>query len=61
MNDFWIATGVALGVSVIAGLADRRRNNRTNLEAVGFMPWPMILILSLILAGLFATLALKAG
>ena len=52
---------MALAVAVIAGLADRRRNNRKNLEAVGFMPWPLILILSLIIAATFATLALKAG
>jgi hypothetical protein len=60
VNDFWVFCGMALAVAVIAGLADRRRNNRKNLEAVGFMPWPLILILSLIIAATFATLALKA-
>jgi hypothetical protein len=33
---------------------------RTNLDAVGFMPWSLILILTLIGAAVFAALALKA-
>ncbi|MFM2099173.1 MAG: hypothetical protein RLZZ366_712, partial [Pseudomonadota bacterium] len=45
----------------IAVLGDRRRNRRSDPDDVGFMPWPLVLVLSLIIAGLLAALALKAA
>ncbi len=29
----------ALGVAIIASLADRRRSRRTDINRIGFMPW----------------------
>jgi hypothetical protein len=42
-----------------SALADRRRSRRSNLDKVGFMPWPMIMILAMIAAAAFAAFALK--
>jgi hypothetical protein len=56
----WGFCGASLAVAGISALADRRRVRRTNLDAVGFMPWSLILILTLIASAVFAALALKA-
>lgn len=53
-----------LGALAVAGLAtwgDRRRANRKDINAVGFMPWPLILVLAMIIAAACAAFALKAG
>ena len=51
----------ALALTAVSILAERRRNNRRNIEAVGWVPWPMITILGTI-AALFAfALAIKFG
>ncbi|MFM9852578.1 MAG: hypothetical protein ACKVOJ_07230 [Sphingomonadaceae bacterium] len=50
----------ALGIAGTATLADRRRARRSDPDAVGFMPWPLILILSMILALMCAAIALRA-
>ncbi len=56
---FWGASAIALIVAGVAILADRRRNRRSNLDAVGFMPWPLILVLALMVAAVAAAIALK--
>jgi hypothetical protein len=55
----YLIAGASVAVVAIASIAERKRNRRKNLEAVGFMPWPMVSILGMITA-LFATaLAMK--
>jgi hypothetical protein len=55
-----VAAG-ALALTALSVLAERRRNNRRDIEAVGWVPWPLVTILSTI-AALFATaLAIKFG
>ena len=56
---FWGASAIAVIVAGVAILADRRRNRRSNLDAVGFMPWPLILVLALMVAAVAAAIALK--
>lgn len=46
---------------LISAWADRRRQRRNNLEAVGFMPWPLITILATLSALFSFALALKMG
>ena len=55
----WIAGGVFLTVSLLAGLGDRRRRRRTAIDAVGWVPWRDIAALSA-LAGL-VMLAVATG
>lgn len=59
MPLLWIATLAALGLAALAGVADRRRNERDDLDRVGSMPWPLILILALLAAAVLAALALQ--
>lgn len=53
-----VAAGAA-AMTAVSVLAERRRARRHDLEAVGWVPWPMLTILGTI-ATLFATaLAIK--
>ena len=49
----WGAAALALVLAVVASLADRRRNRRSSLDAVGWVPWRGIQV-----AALFAAMAL---
>jgi hypothetical protein len=57
----WGGCVAALAVAGLATWGDRRRANRTDADAVGFMPWPLILVIALILAAVCAAFALKLG
>jgi hypothetical protein len=59
MSGWAIAGAIAALVALIAGLAERRRMNRKDIEKVGFMPWPLIMMMSLLLAVVAIGLALK--
>jgi len=56
----WTMAGMATAMATMAALADRRRARRADLDRVGWMPWPAILIVAIITAALFAALALKS-
>lgn len=57
----WGGCVTALALVGLATWGDRRRANRKDLDAVGFMPWSLILILAMIIAAVCAAFALKAG
>jgi hypothetical protein len=57
----WSGCVTALAVAGLATWGDRRRANRKDLDAVGFMPWPLILVIAMILAAVCAAFALKVG
>jgi len=56
----WGAAGAALTLAVLAGLADRRRAKRRNLDRTGWVPWPGIQAAAIFATLLFTILALKA-
>lgn len=56
-----IIGSVALALTAVSGLAERRRLRRNNLDAVGFMPWPLLSILGTITALFAFALAIKFG
>ena len=55
----WIMAGVSAAIAAVAALADHRRSRRTRLDAVGWMPWPFILLMAMMLAAICTALALK--
>jgi hypothetical protein len=61
-NHFWTAMAVLSAVIVVvSSLADRRRYRRSNIEAVGFMPWTAITVMSVLATVLSIALAIKSG
>jgi hypothetical protein len=59
-DHFWTAVSIALAMFVvISSLADRRRHKRADIEDVGFVPWTMITVLSVLGTVLSAALAIK--
>lgn len=54
-----IAGFVAVLIAIFATISERRRNNRLDIERVGFMPWPFITMMALLMAAIFIGLALK--
>ncbi len=53
---------LALAMSALAGtaaIADARRMRRRDFDRVGFMPWPLILIVSAVIAVFATAIALK--
>lgn len=60
MHSIW--GQLALAMSALAGtaaIADARRMRRRNFDRVGFMPWSLILILSMTIAAFSTALMLK--
>ncbi len=56
-----IAGTGALTVTAVSVLAERRRSRRHDIDAVGWVPWPLVTILGSI-AALFAfALAIRFG
>ena len=53
MPPIWVIfAGVAAFVAVISEVANRRRNNRKDINKVGFMPWSTITAMSLLVFGI---------
>ncbi|ASK86921.1 hypothetical protein [Sphingorhabdus sp. SMR4y] len=53
MPPLWMVIGGLAGViAALSELGNRRRNNRRDIEDVGFMPWPTITALALLTFGI---------
>jgi hypothetical protein len=59
-DHFWTAVSLTSAVLVvISSVADRRRHKRSNIEDVGFVPWPFVTVISVLCTVLSAALAIK--
>ncbi len=56
----WGGCAASLAVAGLSAWAERRRANRTDPDAVGFMPWSLLLVLAILIAAVFAAIAIKA-
>lgn len=58
----WTVFAMAAAMlSAVSIFADSRRQKRTQIERVGFMPWTGISILAIMVTLLSTALAIKAG
>jgi len=57
VSPFWIGAGSSLVLAVIAGLRDRRRKRRDNLDSIGLVDWPTVQVIALIAAAILASIA----
>lgn len=59
-DHFWAAIACCFAAIVMIGTwADRRRNNRKNIEKVGFMPWTAIIVFGVLVTVVSIALAIK--
>jgi hypothetical protein len=58
-GQLWMMCAGAVSVAGLAVWRDRVRTKRRNLDAVGWVPWPLVLILSIIVAAVLAAFALQ--
>lgn len=57
---FWIGAGATLALAIFAGLGDRRRKRRANLDSVGLVDWPTVQVLALIATAILASIAVNS-
>jgi hypothetical protein len=60
IEPLWIATGIAVALVVVSGVAEWRRTHRRNLNKVGWIPWRGIQVASFFATIILAALSLKA-
>ncbi|MGF7147107.1 hypothetical protein FHS96_000716 [Sphingomonas zeicaulis] len=58
-TELWALSGIAAAVAGIAAFADRRRLTREDLDRVGVMPWPGVLVAAMLTAIVAAALAVR--
>jgi hypothetical protein len=56
----WTVAGGAVALVLLSGVADHRRNRRRDLDRAGWVPWPLLMILAMIVAAVATAMALKA-
>lgn len=49
----------AAAVTALSAFADHRRRNRADIDRVGFMPWPIISLASVMIALFALALAIR--
>ncbi len=58
-HSLWIICGVAASVAAASIVAERKRLRRADLDKVGWVPWSMLIYISIMAAAVSAALALK--
>ena len=55
----WTAAASAGALAVAAGVAERRRSRRRDIDKVGWVPWTLVQVIALGLAALMVAYAIK--
>ncbi|CUS43079.1 MAG: hypothetical protein V4610_25020 [Pseudomonadota bacterium] len=58
-TGFWIGAGGTLALAIAAGLGDRRRKRRINLDSIGVVDWPTVQVLALIATAILVSVAVN--
>lgn len=55
----WTAAASAGALAVAAGVAERRRSRRRDIDKVGWVPWTLVQVVAMALAALMVAYAIK--
>ncbi|KQS04212.1 hypothetical protein ASG11_08075 [Sphingomonas sp. Leaf357] len=55
-----VAAAIALAVAVLAGLGERRRKRRMDLDRVGLVDWPTVQMIAFVAVAIFGIIAWHA-
>ena len=58
---YWGAGAILLLIAVIAAFADRRRQNRHDIDAIGWVPWRGVMVAAAFAMVADLILAIKVG
>lgn len=58
-QQLWTSVGAALLVAVVAGLGERKRKRRIDMDRIGLIPWPLVQILAILMALILASVAIN--
>jgi hypothetical protein len=56
----WAGCGLCVLATFFSAYAERRRLRRTDIDAIGWVPWIYVMITAIIAAAVFASVAIKA-
>lgn len=57
-QQLWTSVAVALLAAIVAGLGERQRKRRKDMDRIGLMPWPLVQVLAILAALVLASMAL---
>lgn len=57
----WGSCAATAGLAAYASWADRRALNRTDPDSVSLVPWPFVMIMSILASAILCSLALKSS
>lgn len=58
--QYWFGAGGWLALAAFAAWADRRRTRREDLDRVGWVPWPLVLIVAIVATALCVAVAIRS-
>jgi drug/metabolite transporter (DMT)-like permease len=57
----WSGAAVCAAIAGLAVFADHRRERRADLDRVGWVPWPLLLVIALMATAVCVAFALQSG
>ena len=58
-TTLWAAAASAGALAIAAGVAERRRSRRRDIDKVGWVPWTLVQVVALAMAALMVAYAIK--
>ena len=58
-QQLWTSVGAAVLVALVAGIGERKRKRRINMDRIGLVPWPLVQVLAILTALILASVAIN--
>lgn len=57
----WSGCAAAAGLAAYASWADRRSVRRSDPDTISIIPWPLVIVMSILVSAVLCAVALKTG